>query len=43
MSLSYQWSIGSNQLMVSGLDVGNYSLVLINEKGCEVMVEYILS
>ena len=42
-SLSYQWSTGSNQPTVSGLDVGNYSLVLTNEKGCEATAEYTLS
>lgn len=42
-SLTYNWSNNATQPTINNLDVGNYTLVLTNEKGCEATANYTLS
>ncbi|MEL6971446.1 MAG: gliding motility-associated C-terminal domain-containing protein [Bacteroidota bacterium] len=41
-SLSYDWSTGGMQNTVNSLDVGTYTLLITNEKGCEATANYTL-
>ncbi|MEO0877085.1 MAG: gliding motility-associated C-terminal domain-containing protein, partial [Bacteroidota bacterium] len=41
-SLSYDWSTGGTQNTVNSLDVGTYTLLITNEKGCEATANYTL-
>lgn len=42
-SLSYNWSNTSTQPTINNLDIGSYTLVLTNEKGCEATASYNLT
>ncbi|GJM31842.1 MAG: hypothetical protein DHS20C18_08430 [Saprospiraceae bacterium] len=41
-NFTYLWSSGSNNKFSNGLSAGEYSVMVINENGCEAMATYVL-